>query len=166
MATPTYDLLATTVVSSSTGTVTFSGLDTLASGYRDLKLVIDAKMTASFYYAYLRFNGNSGTYNYVYASTTGSNSATSSPADNKIQVPGRASYWGSANTNLVSIDIFDFATSNIFTTCLIQYTNPSQALEMMTGVWPNTTPVTSVSFSANVSSWAVGSTFNLYGVAA
>lgn len=164
MPTSTYDLLASNVLSSSASSVTFSSLNTVAAGYRDLVLVIVGAATSPDTYAFMRFNSDSGTYAYVYANGNGTNTAASGPGDNKIQLGGRASYFTGNLETLIQIQLFDFAQTDKHKSQLIRFNNASRAVEMMGSRWGSTSAITSINLIMNVGSWLAGSSFYLYGI--
>lgn len=164
MPTPTYDLLASTELSTATSTVTFSSLNTVAADYRHLVVHIDAKASASSYYAYMRFNSSSITQHYTYMNGNASSKAAGYTGDDKFQLGGNGSYWRSSENSSVIIEIPDFAITTKYKTALVRFNNPYLAVELMACRWPSTSAITSVSFTMNVSTFASGGKFYLYGI--
>lgn len=164
MPTPTYDLLASTVLSSATGSVTFSSLNTVASGYRHLVIHADAKASASSYYAFMRFNNNTITQRYIYMNGNGASKTQSLTGDDKFQLGANGSYWRSSENSSVIIEIPDFALASKHKAALVRFNNPYQAVEFMACRLPDTTPITSVTLTMNVSTFAAGGRFYLYGI--
>jgi len=71
MPTPTYDLLTSTTLSSSTTSITYSSLNTLAAGYRDLVLIMNLFATGNDFYPRLRYNGVTTSTAYAWVSAHG-----------------------------------------------------------------------------------------------
>lgn len=170
MATPTYDLLDSTTLASSAFSVTFSSLDTLAAGYRDLVLVMDYASSDNYYNNFLRFNGDSGS-NYYYvtleASGFGPNSILFSSVD---QIQFGNSY---TSNSTALIQLFDFATTDKQKPVLSRSGNanlsddrlePPPLTNMIFGRWENTSAITSIELISN-DLYIAGSTFKLYGIA-
>jgi len=162
MPTPTYDLISSSILGSSTTTVSFTSLP---STYRDLRLVIQGKATASSYYAFLRFNNDSSsTYRGMWMYGDGNNRAGNGAADNKFQLGAQNSYWDSSNEVMVTIDMLDYRGSTKNRTILSRFSKGTGYVELFTGQILNTATATSVQITMNVGQFAAGSTFYLYGI--
>lgn len=164
MPTPTYDLLASTELSSTASSVTFSSLNTVASGYRHLVISVEAQASASSYYAFMRFNGDSNTQYITYMNGNGSTKAVGYTGDNKFQLGANGSYWRSSENCSVLIEIPDFALTSKHKSALVRFNNSAQAVELMACRLPSLTAITSVSLTMNVSTFAAGGKFYLFGI--
>jgi len=154
---PTYDLISTTTLAATSSSITFGSLP---QNYGDLILIIgNAKTSSSAFYAGLRFNSDSGNnYSFIYIYGDGNDAYTgASNADSSVPLSLFYSSIGQA-----SVDIFDYSATNKQKTSLV-----SVAAENITTYgtrWANTAAITSLEVFASSSSFAVGSTFSLYGV--
>lgn len=167
MGTPTYDAIASTTLVSSASSVTFSSLDTIAAGYRDLIVVMTPKsLTASGYggAAVINFNGDSGSnYSYVFmygdGSTTGSGSGTTT-----------AIYAGYQENNdhkpHFTAQIMDFSATDKHKSVLTRHGHSSQIVYARAFRWASTSAITSIAVNSSGGDFASGSVFSLYGVIA
>lgn len=161
MPTPTYDLLVSSVLSSSASSVTLNSLDTVAAGYRDLVLVCDFLADGAGYFR-LRFNGDTtdGNYSYVYGAGTGTigDAGTGSQAYVNIGV-----LTSSSVRNLFVANLLDYAQTKHKTT-ISRFNNTTYGTQMNTHRWSNTAAVTSLTLAAAWGNFSSGSTFYLYGI--
>ena len=168
MPSATYTALQTTTLSSATTTVTFSNLPT--TGFRDLVLVISARATQENNRGFaVRYNGDSGAnYNYVWGfafpnSTTSGfeNSVTSLPF---VVTPGS----NTTDYATIVINILDYAATDKHKTGLARtdFIGADARLFMTAGRWANTNAITSIAIGLSANTFASGSTFSLYGIAA
>ena len=151
MPTPTYDLIASNVLTSDTGTLTFSSIP---ATYRDLVIVV--RMSNASVYS-LRFNGDSGL-NYHSVAMTGfgttATSSTSSP-DDQISI--------SYNAPGI-VQILDYSATDKHKSVLARADSSATATQARAGRWANTAAINSITFT-NMSSNS-GSSFYLYGISA
>lgn len=156
----TYTPIATFTASGSQNTITFNSF----SGYTDLRLVIQGN-TAN-YNTSLRFNSDSGT-NYSrtvvrgYASTADSFRQTS---QNTLSIDASVSTPGQNMT----ADIFNYANSTTYKTCLLRSNRATDGLDQGVGLWSSTSAITSISvlFQTGTQNYTAGTTFTLYGILA
>jgi hypothetical protein len=164
-----YDLLETTLISSNTASVTFSNLNTF-SAYKHLQLRITARAsTSGDNNSFLRFNADTGS-NYREHALYGDGSSVFSFADSL----GNALYiWSfpqsSSTANIFGgqiIDILDFSSTNKNTTIRALAANgASNQIALTSGVWLNTTAVTSLTVLTGASNnYAPGTRMSLYGI--
>ena len=165
MATPTYDLLDSTTLSSSASSVTFTSID---QSYRDLVLVVEGKFTSN---DYLKWNYNSYTsgvtYNQVTMSGNGSNTYSSSNglSDGHRQTLNFQALSSSNSTWI--LQIFDYSTTDKHKSALMRFDQASNVTNATAYRWAQTTAITSIQFSTNSgANWAANSTFYLYGISA
>ena len=159
MATPTYDLLDSTTLSSSASSVTFDNLDTVAAGYRDLIIVLSNGTSANAYRA--RFNSDTGS-NYYSVTMSGDGSTTSSASLNTTF----ARFGGAnASSGLNIMQILDFNSTDKHKSYLV---NPSQSSVFAAGAeagrWANTAAINTI-LVFGLFAFDAGSTFYLYGIA-
>ena len=175
-----YILLETIALTQSAASVTFDNLPT--SGYTDLKLVFSTRCTTVGLYGggyqqavFGRFNGSTTSYSNRWIQAEGGTSVNSG-----------TDYFTSGTTYAVfgSTDPSDWTTNTFgngevyipnyrggqnksFSTDAVGENNGSfGTLIMNAGLWSNTAAITSIVFSLPSGSFAAGSTFSLYGIAA
>ena len=160
MATPTYDLLDSTTLTSSASSVTFSSLDTVAAGYRDLIVACDALGTVFQQPLELRFNGSATDYNYVRMRGTGSASSNSASSIDSIPFANIKD----TSRGLCIVQIFDFSQTDKHKSVLTRSNTAVLDVQAHAGRWANTAAITSVTILSS-SNIAATSTFYLYGIA-
>jgi len=165
-----YDLLETTTLTSSASSVIFSGLGSY-SDYAHLQLRMVSRSSAATSNANinLNFNGDTGT-NYAThdmegnGSSVGSGSAASIANIRVAQNVGTsiADAWPAA-----VIDILDFSNSSKNTTARALNGWASSSIPriyLRSGLWIDTSAVTSMSFALSSGDFIAGSRLSLYGV--
>jgi hypothetical protein len=165
MPTNTYVELRKETISSATDTVTFSlsGI----SGYADLRIVVNGALTSGTANLLLRYNGDSTSTLYSATMLTGDTStATSfrSNAANSIIL----NYYGYMDTGFntsTSVDIFQYAGSNLWKTNVSRANNADNGVAYNVGLWRNTSAITSVTILTGGGNFANGTTLSLYGIA-
>ena len=60
----------------------------------------------------------------------------------------------------------NYANASVFKTVLIKYSDAANDVAARVGLWRNTNAITSITISTDSSTFQVGSTFTLYGIAA
>lgn len=158
MPTATYIALANTTLTSATGTVTFSSIP---ATYRDLVIIANVPSLSGNVTTrdgYLTLNGSGGTSVYMYGAGSGSGvSATSSdihlPFDNRHGV--------------YIVNIMDYSATDKHKTILTRTGTGQNATFAIAGRWASTNAVTSVGLvspDSATKTFAIGSTFALYGI--
>lgn len=162
MATPTYDLLDSVTLSSSSSSVTFSSID---QSYRDVVLIVEALGNASSAANVLvTFNSDSGS-NYPYVGMSGNGSTAISFTGTSTSISG----FGSDGTTRVfsSFQINDYSATGKHKTVLVRANRPDSVIQARAARWANTSAITTVTITDNLANgYAAGSTFYLWGVAA
>lgn len=162
MATPTYELIDSQVLSTSAASVTFSSIP---ATYRDLVLVVDIIPTAAYERVYVRFNSDTGSnYNGVYARGNGTTATSGSGTDTSIINANITALIG--EKTLLKLEVLDYSATDKHKTALARANNADYATDMGAYRWANTSAITAVEVFTTVISYAAGSTFYLYGVAA
>ena len=160
----TYTPIATTTLSSSTSSYTFSSIP---STYTDLVLIVRGKMVSGAYDTALRFNGDTGT-NYSRTILTGTGSAASSgrgTSQNVMYIDGNGVKDTTFNSNDI-IHIMNYSNSTTYKTAISRSNNAGTGVDANVGLWRNTAAITSITILAMSSgTWDTGSTFTLYGIA-
>jgi len=163
MGTPTYDLISSTTLTSTTASVTISSLP---STYRDLVFVTRGQGSTSAYLT-CRFNGDdSAIYNWHSMMGDGSlrlgassASGTSFPA---LEYPQIVS---SSNDFIGILNVFDYSVSR-HTGITWRVNRASGATGLVAGRYASLSTITSVSFTLSAGLWQIGSTFDVYGIEA
>jgi hypothetical protein len=165
----TYVPIASQTLAAAAPSVTFSSIP---STYQDLVLVAQARST----YANtsdilgIQINGDTGT-NYSYTRLTGDGSSAASARETGL------TYWrinysipgASATSGIYGMDTFNimnYANTSTYKTML--WRNSPAQIEAAAGVylWRSTSAISSIYLFAANASFATGSTFTLYGIAA
>ena len=152
--TPTYDLMASNVLTSSASSITFSSIP---ATYRDLVLVM---ATDTIVGSQMRINNDSSSiYNRVlmFARTTG---ASSLAASDRAQID--FDLTDTATRSLVIFNFLDYAQTNKQKSILIR-TN-ADLISAMAGRVATTAAITSIEIFGTT--YAAGSSFYLYGISA
>ena len=164
-----FELISTSLLSTTTASVTFSAIP---ATYKHLQIRVVGRYTAatSISNLTLRFNGDTGS-NYGYQSMRGQGSTITSDAPGSYQtslltgdMPGAsasASGYGSS-----FIDVIDYANTNkIKTTKTFGGNAAYQDVFMFNGTWNNTAAISSILVSDAVTSasFASGTRISLYG---
>lgn len=155
--------LANLTLGSASSSVTFSSI---SGAYKDLVLVIGGTIglpgTAK-----MRFNSDSGgNYNYVTMYGTGSSSGSgnyASSTEHQLQFNGV--WWSTVGS--LKIQVFDYSATDKHKATLVRNDSAAYATEAIAGRWASTAAITSLQVSTfSADTFAVGSTFALYGVSA
>lgn len=157
----TYIPIATTTLSSSSATVTFSSIP---GTYTDLVLIGTGGSTTSSMDMGWQANGDTGAnYSSGRFYGTGSGIGVSASAN---QSGGEAGAWATNWGNWI-INIFSYANTTTYKTSLSRTDNVGFATFTHGTTWANTAAITSLTLMNFQSrSFASGSVFTLYGIAA
>jgi len=159
----TYSTIATTTLGSAASSFTFNSIP---STYTDLILIANGRSTSGstsgIFYTY---NGSGGT---AYSRTTLYGNGTSIAPDRTtnsayIDIP-----WDGGGLSTVITQIQNYANTTNFKTALFRpSTGGTHVFGLTVGIWRNTSAITSITLvEAGGGTFATGSTFTLYGIAA
>ena len=169
MATTTYVPLISYTVPSAVATVTLGsgGQGTIPSTYTDLVLVIAGTSTANAQ-AFIRFNNDStasysATNMYGDGATAGSERYTTS-SGSPFNAYGFIGNFKTGQGNKI-IHLNNYSNTTTFKNYLCRTTNPSTDTSTMVGLWQSTSAISRIDLFINGSTWASGTTINLYGIA-
>ena len=160
MTTPTYDLLASTVLTGDASSITFSSIN---QTYKHLILSGNLK-SSNDAYAEIRFNGSSS--GYAYLTIEGNSSGdpityratSSSYASTGYYTPSvRAE-----GSNLYA-EILDYTGSNQKSLC-VRNGSSEDVLTLVANTWNNTAAINQIQVSTNYD-MTTGSTLQIYGLA-
>jgi len=167
----TYTPIATSTLGSAQATVTFTSI---SQSYTDLVLMCAGQnATGDGQQGNLTFNGDTGT-NYSLTQVSGSPPYTYSARTTN----GNALYLGynqawstvANSPGIYYVNIMNYSNTTTYKTVLERagYASGTYAgTEAIVGLWRNTNAITSISIVVNASgTFAAGSTFTLYGIAA
>lgn len=159
----TYEPISSTTLASTQSIITFSSIP---QTYTDLVLVSFAQHTgdASTGDATLRFNNDSSAVYSVIGFYGGGSSATSYVQANKTFMK-----WTYAATNykpLVIANIMNYNNSTTFKTVMFRDEYTPNVTETRTGMWRNTSAISTITIEIPSTTFAIGSTFSLYGIKA
>ena len=163
MPTPTYVALATTTLSSTSSSVTFSSIP---ADYRDLVLICDCKnINGDNYNLHCRINGDTGNNNPSVVMQGSGSSAT----DFTRNVNGAAQIGWANNTNnsAVVTQFLDYSSTDKQKSILSRNNTETVRVTAHAIRWTNTAAITSLEIFVEAGgSLAAGSTFSLYGIEA
>jgi hypothetical protein len=157
----TYTPIATTVLTSTASSVTFSSIP---QNYTDLRMVISVKGNTTTGQLYMLFNGDSGT-NYSRTMMWNNDAAYGSNRDSTYAVLN-IDYYGIISSDRFNTQILDFmqySNTNVNKTCLFRNTNSQYGNDNIVGSWRNTNAITNIVINSSAV-LAVGSSFSLYGI--
>jgi hypothetical protein len=161
----TYDEIATSTLTSSAASVTFSSIP---STYTDLILVTNAISQSTQADQIIRFNGDSAT-NYSATILHGSGSAGAS-----VRITNQSAifinYYGNMppsgfHQNTIT-QIMGYSNATTFKTVLSRSNNAMNNLDAIVGTWRSTAAITSITVICNGQNYGTGSSFSLYGIKA
>lgn len=166
-----YELISSTVLTSSAASVTFSNLGTSAAAYKHLQIRYTARDSNAANYVEtfsIRFNGDTGS-NYSRHSLRGNGSSVFSNAGTNqtlIEIGHIAgNSLGSGIFAAGVIDILDFtAAKNKTVRSLTGGASTGQEVALWSGSWMSTAAVTSILLESYGASFITGSRFSLYGL--
>lgn len=162
--------IASQTLASPTGSIYFTGIP---QTFTHLQFRIFGKnvgTSGAFDYTWMQFNGDGGS-NYAYhrlfgdGSSAQSGNGTSSTALYWSEFPTTTGYTNMFGSAI--LDILDYTNTNKYKTIKNIYgmdQNGVGRTGMYSGLWQSTAAITSVQFNANSYNYAVGSTFQLYGI--
>ena len=166
-----YELIETQILGSATSSITFSNLGLYAATYKHLQIRATTRTTESAAESAvrIRFNSDTGA-NYAWHFLFGNGSTVSPSADvSQTAIYPFASVGNTQTANgfgVFVIDILDYSstTKNKTTRAFTGYASGTNRIALASGLWQNTSAITSVFFGPNTSNWATGSRFSIYGI--
>jgi hypothetical protein len=162
---PTYIKLASTILSSTSTSVSFTGI---TSTFTDLILVINASVSSG--NPDVIFNLNSDTSTNYSRTTVRGNGTTGSSTQSANATAAYTDSAASANTlagawNAI-IHFMNYSNINTYKTILVRENHADLGSSLITNLWRSTAAITSILFQTTNSptNFSAGSTFNLYGI--
>ena len=156
---PTYTPLQSIVLTSATASVTFSGI---SQNYQDLVLIGNPIVSASIDYKwYVNGDNSSGLYSQTRLVGNGSTVTTGrTTAANVLYLDLTAPASGSVQNFIMNF--MNYANTSVFKTVLVRYNDAGVETAARVNLWRNTNAITSLTISTDSSTFAAGSTFDLY----
>lgn len=160
----TYVAIASQTLASAAATVTFSSIP---ATYTDLVLVVQSKDTTGGEYPYIQFNGDTAS-NYSQTILHGNgSSAGSSRYSSATYIYTSWMSFNTANGQITRTNIMNYANTTTNKTVLIRADAAGSGTEATVGLWRSTAAINSIAIkSENAATYAIGSTFALYGILA
>jgi hypothetical protein len=169
MATNTYVALDKVTVTTPLSSVDFTSIN---QGYTDLRVVISARgsVADTLEIPVLRFNGDTAT-NYSRTILYGNGStATSARSSNQTGIAFEYATGSNATAGvfgMITLDVMSYANTNVNKTVISRLNEISSYTNAQVSLWRSTAAITSMSIVPVLgTTWAAGSTFSLYGIAA
>lgn len=165
MPTPTYTPIASASVSSPTSSITFSNLNTIAAGMRDLILIINIQ-TVQETNLRITFNGITGT---SYANIQMWGDGTNPGSASNVNQPGVQDYYvDTPATNFATylVSIFDFSQTDKNKPILIRSNRTNDAVGAVASRFASNDAITSIAIQGVNVNLNTGSNAQLYGVIA
>jgi hypothetical protein len=171
-----YNSISSTTVSSNTTSVTISSIP---STYTDLILVCTMRGTINGVYPTMQFNGDTGTnYSQVSACGVATTTLVSQRYYNNSSIeildPNRAVAYDSNAFGTSIVHLNNYSNTSIYKTAINRgsSTNPSTSgfnVTAFAGVWRSTSAINSITILSEAGGsyyFAIGSSFNLFGIKA
>tara|TARA_R110000822_G_scaffold231076_1_gene363134 strand:+ start:1027 stop:1524 length:498 start_codon:yes stop_codon:yes gene_type:complete len=164
MATPTYEPIATTTLGTATNSYTFTSI---SGSYTDLVLVVRGQFASGTDYPVYQFNSD----------TTNSYSETTLRGEGTTAQSSRAANRAFTTTNsygattsqpfMFYSHIMNYSNTHSYKTLLTRWSNSAVEVAALVGLWRKTNAITSIKvYGLTGNTFAVGSTFTLYGIKA
>ncbi len=163
----TYEPLASQTLGSAASSLTFNSI---SGEYTDLVLVANYIPTTLGNTVRLTFNSDSAT-NYsktgVFAWT--GNSIGSNNFSNYSYLFNLWQIGGVLAPNIVTFNIMNYSNTTTFKTCLLRAStvlSPDSEVSAEVGLWRSTAAINTILLTSSATTFAIGSTFTLYGIKA
>lgn len=159
----TYVPIQTYTLGSTNSTITFSSIP---STYTDLVLIGNPIVSASLDYKwYVNGDNTSGLYSQTRLLGNGTAaSSTRTTAANFLYLDATAPASGSSQNFIMNF--MNYSNTTTFKTVLVRYNDSATEVAARVNLWRNTNAINSITISTDTSTFAVGSTFSLYGIRA
>lgn len=164
-----FESIATATGTGSSPSITFSSIP---STYQHLQIRSLSKATtvgSTYAFYNLQFNSDTGS-NYVRHALIGNGTtvtSTSSTGQTAIRAGGNTQASSTSIFAVTIIDILDYANTNKYKTVRTAWgseLNGSGEINFRSGLWLNTSAVTSITLTASANNFSSDSTFALYGI--
>jgi hypothetical protein len=162
MPTATYIALANLTLTTTDSEIIFSSIP---NTYRDLVIVVEGTTNASNSNYRLQFNSDTGS-NYTVVVLAGTTTPVSNVETFTAMQPTYHGQWSTSTRANTTIHVMDYSATDKRKTMLVRNNRTDLATELITGVWANTSAITSIRLFTSTagSSFASGTTFSLFGI--
>ncbi len=163
----TYEPITTTTLGSTQASITMNSF----SGYTDLKLIVTAKTSdGSGFFQILPNNNTGSNYSFTYLTGNGTTATSNRNSNSSVGIQVNCSTSSQdVNAYPLSFDFMNYANTTTAKTVLARSGGTLVGL-VEAGVWlyrsPSNAAITSLVIKANTTTFAIGSTFTLYGIKA
>jgi len=161
----TYEPIATTTLTTSTATVSFTSI---SGSYTDLVLVFNATSSAGAD-VWIRLNSDSGS-NYSYSALYGNGTSAGSSRGSNLSEGMLTDYYGTPSSSEANVCIFqllNYANTTTYKTAISRANRSNSGTDAVVSLWRSTSAVTSLLIRFNgAQTFSSGSTFTLYGILA
>ena len=166
LVTTAYDSIATTTLSSTASSITFSSIP---ATYTHLQIRANVVGTSGNYDLLCQINGDTATnYNFNYLAGTGAAAASGSGTTTAFINLANNFTQGTTIPGVVVVDILDYANTNKYKTTKTLAgadANGSGWLQLGNGLWRNTAAITSITiYLSSSQSFFTNASFALYGI--
>ena len=159
----TYVSIASQTLSSAAASVTFSSI---SGAYTDLVLITNPSSATGSQSIYIQFNSDTGT-NYSRTVIYGDGSSASSGRDSTYNYIRMGFNTGAQTANITQIQNYSNATTYKSTLSRSNtFAGSAGYVYASVGLWRSTSAITTLLVGVDTGTFASGSTFSLYGIAA
>jgi hypothetical protein len=155
--------LATTTLSSSQSSVTFSSIN---GSYTDLVLVVSPISSSGSSAVRFQINSDTGT-NYSSTVLYGTGSSAGSSRNTNVTYARTHEYAGfntvAGGTTLI-VNLNNYSNTTTYKNWMARSNQASDGVDALVGLWRNTSAITSLYIFPSAANFASGSTFTLYGI--
>lgn len=160
----TYTPIATQTLASTAGSVTFSSI---SGAYTDLVLVLNLKSTSSNYPTMIFNSDGSSLYSTTALKGSGTAAASGRNSNTTVMYIAETATIPSDEFKFNSIlHIMNYSNTTTYKTALIRTNGTTTSVEAIVGLYRSTAAITAIQITASSSTFAIGSTFTLYGIVA
>jgi hypothetical protein len=162
----TYTPITSQTLSSATSSITFSSI---SGSYTDLVLVASPLRDATTGgYVTMQFNSDTGS-NYSNTGLLGNGTTTQSSRTSSQTIAYLN--WGAdglstTNPNTMIASFQNYSNTTTYKTYLSRANQAGSAVDAVVGLWRSTSAISTIAISRSTGSFAIGSTFTLYGIKA
>ena len=157
----TYTPIASQTLTGTASSITFTNIP---QNFTDLILVSSPKMTTANTFFQTTYNSDTGT-NYSQTRMQGIGSTGSSARSTNDNYIGMAFQDNNTDTGTSIMQINNYSNTTTNKTALIRDNFATYGVFARVALWRSTSAVTSLTLTMSSSTFAAGSTFNLYGIA-
>lgn len=157
----TYEPIASTTLGATASFIDFSSI---TGAFTDLVLVANLIDSGVNDIPFLRFNSDSGSNYSVTFMYSDENGNGSSRYSSQTSMP--LLWFGAGERMLYQVAIQSYANTSVNKTVLTQLSKTNTAVGRQVGLWRSTSAINAVRVGIPSGSFAVGSTFSLYGIKA